>query len=104
MALLLVPLLVVLGTARAQIPFEWTPWRPPWEDFEKRTDVVAETYYGYARGFSVQWHIDDSYWNPEWDATPPWYRRRINCWLGIPYAQPPVGHLRFQVYCYCIVY
>lgn len=73
----------------------FSPWRPPWDRWDP--SVVVRTYYGDVRGFSIPWHIDDEIWNPEWEEQPPWYVRRINCFLGIPYALPPLGRFRFQV-------
>jgi len=70
-------------------------WRPLWELFNNA--VVVRTYYGDVRGFSVPWDIEDTVWNRELFEYPPWFMRRINCFLGIPYALPPIGYLRFQV-------
>ena len=66
----------------------------PWHDFEK--NVVAETHYGYVRGFSIPWHVDDERFDPEHDVEPLWFTRRISVFLGIPYAEPPVGRRRFK--------
>lgn len=73
---------------------QWNPWRPQWEYFDPYVHV--ETQYGFVKGFTVPWTIEDEVWR-EWQERPPWYLRRINCFLGIPYAAPPVGQLRFQV-------
>ena len=74
---------------------EWDHWEPPWKDFDNA--VVVRTYYGDVRGFSVPWHVEDEAWNPEWDEQPRWYVQRVNCFLGFPYAEAPLGRLRFQV-------
>ena len=70
-------------------------WEPPWAEFDN--SVVVRTYYGDVRGFSVPWHVEDEAWNPDWDDQPRWFVQRVNCWLGVPYAEAPVGRLRFQV-------
>ena len=89
--LLSVGCLWCLGNAQRR----FDPIVPPWHDFDN--SVRVRTYYGDVNGFSVPWHIDDEYWNPDWEEKPIWFTRRINCFLGIPYAKPPTGFLRFQV-------
>ena len=59
--------------------------------------VVVRTLYGDVKGFTVPWHTDDLDWDPDWEEHPPWYTRRINCFLGFPYASPPIGNDRFRV-------
>ena len=59
--------------------------------------VVVRTVYGDVKGFSVPWHTDDLDWDPAWEEHPPWATRRVNCFLGIPYAQAPLGKYRFDV-------
>jgi carboxylesterase type B len=43
--------------------------------------IIAGTEYGQVRGVKVISEVDIPYWR----------------FLGIPYAKPPVGELRFQV-------
>ena len=70
-------------------------WNPLWYDFNNA--VVVRTYYGDVRGFSVPWDIEDTVWHRELHEYPPWYLRRVNCFLGVPFALPPLGYLRFRV-------
>lgn len=73
----------------------WSPWIKPWDNFDRY--VHAKTYYGYVKGFSVPMYLEDEYWRDDWGEYPKWFMRRINCFLGVPYAQAPLGLLRFQV-------
>ena len=57
--------------------------------------ITVRTLYGDVRGFTVPWHTDDLDWEPAWEEHPPWFTRRVNCFLGIPYASPPIGSQRF---------
>ena len=61
------------------------------------SSVIVRTLYGDVRGFNIPWHTDDLTYYPQWQDKPPNVTRRINCFLGIPYAAPPVGDLRFRV-------
>ena len=74
----------------------------PTKYFSFRDNVVVRTYYGDVEGFSIPWHIDDETWDPNEGEYPQWFMRRINCFLGVPYASPPVGRLRFRVRFYKI--
>ena len=73
----------------------WSPWIKPWENFDRY--VFTRTYYGDVKGFSVPMYLEDEYWREEWGEYPKWFMRRVNCFLGVPYALPPTGYLRFQV-------
>jgi len=78
-------------------PNEWNPWRSPLERFDKYVHVRL-TYYGeFVKGFSIPMYLEDTVWDPWWSEYPQWFLRRINCFLGIPYAMAPLGERRFQV-------
>jgi hypothetical protein len=79
----------------------WNPWDPPWEHFDRY--VHARTYYGNVKGFSVPMYLEDEYWREDWGEYPMWFMRRINCFLGVPYALPPVGYFRFRVCIACFI-
>ena len=91
-----------VGMVGAQQRFEpaypqdaWSPWHKPWENFDRY--VFTRTYYGDVKGFSVPMYLEDEYWREDWGEYPMWFMRRVNCFLGVPYAEPPTGILRFQV-------
>lgn len=46
-------------------------------------DLIVQTQYGQVQGRTQASVVDGS---------------TYNLWLGIPYAAPPVGNLRFQVF------
>lgn len=46
-------------------------------------DLIVQTQYGQVQGRTQASVVDGS---------------TYNLWLGIPYAAPPVGSLRFQVF------
>lgn len=73
----------------------WNPWRPPWESFDRFVHV--ETDHGDVKGFSVPMYLEDEYWREDFGEYPMWFMRRVNCFLGVPYALPPVGYFRFRV-------
>lgn len=72
----------------------WSPWIKPWDNFDRY--VFVRTYYGDVKGFSVPMYLEDEYWREDWSEYPKWFMRRVNCFLGVPYALPPVGQLRFR--------
>ena len=102
--ILLIPvvLLTFISAVKGQLEYDWyreqtfMQYPPLWYNFDN--DVVVRTYYGDVRGFSVPWHIEDElFYDPTFHYMPRWFLRRVNTFLGIPYAEPPVGSLRFQV-------
>ena len=80
-------------------PHEWNPWiDSPLARFDKYVFSKSLGAYGdIVKGFSVPMYYEDTFWDPTWSEYPQWYLRRINCFLGVPYAQPPIGPRRFQV-------
>ena len=47
--------------------------------------VIVQTTYGKLRGFQIQ--FNDSIAG-----------QKVNAFLGVPFSQPPIGALRFEVY------
>jgi len=78
-------------------PHEWNPWRSPLERFDRFVHTQLNFYGEFVKGFSIPMYLEDTVWDPEWSEYPQWFLRRINCFLGIPYAMAPVGRRRFQV-------
>ena len=82
-------------------PHEWNPWilyTTRIENFDKYTYSKKMNAYGeYVKGFTVPMYQEDTNWDREWGEYPQWDLRRINCFLGVPYAEPPIGRYRFQV-------
>jgi len=79
-------------------PNEWNPWRSPIERFDKFVFSKKLNAYGeFVKGFSIPMYYDDTIWDPNWAEYPQWFLRRINCYLGVPYALAPLGPRRFQV-------
>ena len=78
-------------------PNEWNPWRSPLERFDRFVSVRMLAYGEFVKGFSVPMYLEDEIWDPYWSEYPQWYLRRINCFLGVPYALSPTGRRRFQV-------
>ncbi|ELU03558.1 hypothetical protein CAPTEDRAFT_225804 [Capitella teleta] len=70
------------------------PWPFPWESFDRFVHV--RTDYGDVKGFSVPMYLEDEYWREDFGEYPMWFMRRVNCFLGVPYALPPVGYFRFR--------
>jgi len=82
-------------------PHEWNPWRSPLERFDKYVHVSLPFYGEFVKGFSIPMYLEDTVWDPYWSEYPQWFLRRINCFLGIPYAAAPIGERRFQVNIEC---
>jgi hypothetical protein len=58
----------------------------------EREDVVVNTVYGRLRGFSTDVVVDQQQAREGEHST-----QRVNVFLGVPFARPPVGDLRFEV-------
>jgi len=78
-------------------PNEWNPWRSPLERFDKFVFAKMNKYGAFVKGFSIPMYLEDTIWDPTWSEYPQWFLRRVNCFLGIPYALAPIGRRRFQV-------
>lgn len=66
------------------LSFAWTGIKVITEDFYRyfqREEIIVRLTSGQVRGFKIASSFDYEYYN----------------FLGIPYAKPPIGELRFKV-------
>ncbi|OAF66512.1 hypothetical protein A3Q56_05759 [Intoshia linei] len=70
-----------------------TVYQEKWDHYDN--SVVVSTVFGEIVGFSIAANRSDL--QSQCKEVPCWALKRINVFLGIPYAQPPVGNLRFRL-------
>ncbi|CAH1773569.1 unnamed protein product [Owenia fusiformis] len=75
------------GTDQSKPFYENDPFNPWWR---YNPEVRARTLYGDIAGFSIP--IEERE-NP---TTGEIYKKRMNLFLGVPYAKPPIDNLRFM--------
>ena len=76
--LYIVGIAAILVTLKSGVFGQW--WQPDWVD-NNNNDVVVKTLYGDVNGYSLPL---------EWGE-------RLNIFAGVPYAQAPIGDLRWKV-------